>query len=339
MFIKPLGDTYDSRLSTIDKTYLGAIDELQAEKEPNLPATPALPENKFLNGNRQWSEIASTEKTVIIDNDMLAVRDATTTLFERMKWSNIKTAIKAYYDSVTTTLTNKTLTSPIINIIKTIADGTPIQFTKADGTTVLISLSTASGNMFHEVDSTALGGYYVRNKNTGVNASVNYLLSNEGNTSQIGFFGAGNNANTQVLAGLSRSALVYLFSNDANRDLFIGNFANKDVIFGTNNIVRGRIRNDGNWIIEGYVSMKRGLNVASATTITPSARLFHITGTTAIATINVPYSEFNGSITIIPDDTFTWTTAGNIALAGTAVVGKALIMTYDSTTSKWYPSY
>ena len=36
---------------------------------------------------------------------------------------------------------------------------------------------------------------------------------------------------------------------------------------------------------------------------------------------------------------FTITTAGNIALASTAVVGKALIMTYDNTTSKWYPSY
>ena len=36
---------------------------------------------------------------------------------------------------------------------------------------------------------------------------------------------------------------------------------------------------------------------------------------------------------------FTITTAGNIALAGTAVVGKALIMTYDNTTSKWYSSY
>ena len=33
------------------------------------------------------------------------------------------------------------------------------------------------------------------------------------------------------------------------------------------------------------------------------------------------------------------TNAGNIAIATTAVVGKALTMTYDSTTTKWYPSY
>ena len=91
--------------------------------------------------------------------------------------------------------------------------------------------------------------------------------------------------------------------------------------------------------IQGYSADMRGANVASATTITPTGEIFHVTGTTAIATINVPYSAFNGSITIIPDGIFTWTTAGNIALAGTAVVGKALIMTYDATTSKWYPSY
>ena len=91
--------------------------------------------------------------------------------------------------------------------------------------------------------------------------------------------------------------------------------------------------------IQGYSADMRGANVASATTITPTGELFHVTGTTAIATINVPYAGFNGSITIIPDGIFTWTTAGNIALAGTAVVSKALRMTYDATTSKWYPDY
>lgn len=91
--------------------------------------------------------------------------------------------------------------------------------------------------------------------------------------------------------------------------------------------------------VMNYSVDMRGANVASATTITPSGELFHVTGTTAIATINVPFVGFNGSITIIPDGIFTWTTAGNIALAGTAVVNKALTMTYDATTSKWYPSY
>jgi hypothetical protein len=56
-------------------------------------------------------------------------------------------------------------------------------------------------------------------------------------------------------------------------------------------------------------------------------------------TAAAPISASGGAITLIPTGIFTWTTAGNIALAGTAVVSKALTMTYDATTTKWYPSY
>lgn len=81
--------------------------------------------------------------------------------------------------------------------------------------------------------------------------------------------------------------------------------------------------------------------IASATTIAPTTPIVFISGTTAVVTITVaaPISTGGGTITLIPTGIFTWTTAGNIALAGTAVVSKALTMTYDATTAKWYPSY
>ena len=81
--------------------------------------------------------------------------------------------------------------------------------------------------------------------------------------------------------------------------------------------------------------------IASATTIAPTTPIVFISGTTAIVTITAPtpISAGGGSIVLIPTGIFTWTTAGNIALAGTAVVSKALTMTYDATTTKWYPSY
>jgi hypothetical protein len=81
--------------------------------------------------------------------------------------------------------------------------------------------------------------------------------------------------------------------------------------------------------------------IASATTIAPVKQITFISGTTAVVTITAaaPISAGGGTITLIPTGIFTWTTAGNIALAGTAVVGKALTMTYDATTTKWYPSY
>lgn len=80
--------------------------------------------------------------------------------------------------------------------------------------------------------------------------------------------------------------------------------------------------------------------IASATTIAPLTEIIFVSGTTAIATITPPPSLIGGGqLVIIPTGIFTTTTAGNIALASTAVVSRALIMTYDVTTNKWYPSY
>jgi hypothetical protein len=81
--------------------------------------------------------------------------------------------------------------------------------------------------------------------------------------------------------------------------------------------------------------------IASATTIAPTQQISFISGTTAIATITppAPIASGGGQITLIPTGAFTTTTAGNIALASTAVVNKTLTMTYDTTTTKWYPSY
>lgn len=81
--------------------------------------------------------------------------------------------------------------------------------------------------------------------------------------------------------------------------------------------------------------------VASATTIAPTQQISFISGTTAVASITppAPIASGGGQLTLIPLAAFTTNTLGNIALASVAVVNKALIMTYDSTTAKWYPSY
>lgn len=84
--------------------------------------------------------------------------------------------------------------------------------------------------------------------------------------------------------------------------------------------------------------------VASAAgQVTPSGPLFHITGALAITGFLVPIG-FNGTavgggcFVVIPDGTFTWTSANNIAIAGTAVVNKTLMFCWDGTNSKWVPS-
>jgi hypothetical protein len=81
--------------------------------------------------------------------------------------------------------------------------------------------------------------------------------------------------------------------------------------------------------------------IASAGTIAPTTTIAFVSGTTTISTITAPspISAGGGQITLIPTGLWATNTAGNIALATTAVVSKALTMTYDVTTAKWYPSY
>ena len=100
----------------------------------------------------------------------------------------------------------------------------------------------------------------------------------------------------------------------------------------------------GKMAYKDVVGMAATLNpaptIASAATIQPLTPIVFVSGTTTINTITVP-AEFvgGGQITIIPTGLLTTGTSGNIALATVGVVSKALIMTYDATTAKWYPSY
>lgn len=66
--------------------------------------------------------------------------------------------------------------------------------------------------------------------------------------------------------------------------------------------------------------------------------LFIVSGTNAITGFTNPAGLAPGfTVSIIPSGIFTWTAAGNIALAGTAVVNKLLTFTWSGT--KWVPSY
>ena len=87
-----------------------------------------------------------------------------------------------------------------------------------------------------------------------------------------------------------------------------------------------------------------GADVASGNPLVPSGRYFRVTGTETFLTIEttlvvgVTVVSIN-EITIIPAGAFKWGTGGNIAVAGTAVVGVALTFVYDNNTSLWHPSY
>lgn len=56
-----------------------------------------------------------------------------------------------------------------------------------------------------------------------------------------------------------------------------------------------------------------------------------------LQTIYAPYPGWTGNTTLIPDTAVPIGNLGNIKTAGTCVVGKPIVMTYDGTF--WYPSY
>ena len=103
--------------------------------------------------------------------------------------------------------------------------------------------------------------------------------------------------------------------------------------------------------VPGFVSLMGPGSFAStaslaliAGTNTPTGPLFHTTTTNAVVTWAAPIgcnatATGGCSFTIIPDAVCTWTAAGNIAIAGSCVVNKALTFTWDAQNQKWIPSY
>jgi len=148
----------------------------------------------------------------------------------------------------------------------------------------------------------------------------------------IGYF-AGNHANSSNEFYLDNQDRGSNANEIANAPIY-GNFG----AAAANNRLRFNAQLSSS--IGTLCSTNNAPTIASASTIAPTAAITFVSGTTAITGITVPsWMNNGGRITLIPTGIWTWTIATNIALAGTAVVGKALDFTYDAGTSKWYPSY
>ena len=146
-----------------------------------------------------------------------------------------------------------------------------------------------------------------------------------------------------ILAGgfnicIGKGAVVASASNNFSNAIGV-----EAVGIGDNTTVIGRAANVAMRLYGVISTGVAAPTIASAATIDlTNKRIVFVSGTTNVVTITPPTGFTGGSggqITIIPTGVFATTTAGNIALASTAVVNRALIMTYDSVTAKWYPSY
>lgn len=103
-----------------------------------------------------------------------------------------------------------------------------------------------------------------------------------------------------------------------------------------------RNRELGKLAFQNFPPVSNGMvapTVASASSISVSTPVVFVSGTTTINTLLFPGIVGGGQVTLIPTGLWSTGTSGNIALATTGVVSRALIMTYDAATDKWYPSY
>jgi len=116
---------------TLGQVYLGATASGQAYSIVptqsyirDLAGQAATLVNGFQSTKDNAMTITATAKTSPVDSDSVGIRDSVTGLARLMTWGNAKAALKAYFDSVATTLSNKTLTAPVIS--------SPIGITKGD---------------------------------------------------------------------------------------------------------------------------------------------------------------------------------------------------------------
>ena len=198
-----------------------------------------------------------------------------------------------------------------------------------------------------------------------------------GNGSGVGGPNRGNYAYgnvVQTISGSTGRAVLELTTNVADADgtilgdvVAIGNFqtTNKSVtllqsvLTGTTATDRGGelrvfLKKDGSTLAErmrftadalrldvpiGGLSQAPTLTITS-NTIAPTKPISFV-GAGLIKTITAPVgiAGAGGQITLIPTAAFTTDATGNIAIASTAVIGRAMTMTYDGGTAKWYPSY
>ena len=122
-------NTAKNTYPSADSTKLGTIEE-------NADVTDAV--------NMASSIVGVAGKTTPVDADTIPMIDsASSNSLKELTWANLKATIKSYYDSVTATLTNKTLTSPLFGgtVDGYIAVGATCTYASADDPTYTFTIT------------------------------------------------------------------------------------------------------------------------------------------------------------------------------------------------------
>lgn len=215
-----------------------------------------------------------------------------------------------------------------------------------------------------------VNGYFqqvIQNTSSGAQASSDYVVNNNLGTAVAYYVDLGMNSSGFTGVGsmnLPNAGYLYVVGGDLTLGtqslnaihLCINTCATDNAtVFTTGNVGINNPTDDGVNVLQvaGSVRVTGTINhaapdnlgsavptIVSASTIAPTTTVAFVSGTTAIVNITPPTGCTNScTIYLIPTGLFTTTAAGNIAIASTAVVNKQLILTYESVSAKWYPSY
>ncbi len=170
----------------------------------------------------------------------------------------------------------------------------------------------------------------------GTNISAQMIAA--GGNQYIGYYGTVGTFTTTFTA--TRAEQIGISCNgNANPSVTITHFSVKPINYSAVSLTQTpgfTMDSTGKMLTVPFVNTGWGDNVASASTITPTGQMFHVTGTTTINTINLPVTGWHAKVTIIPDGIFSTGTSGNIANAVTSTVNSPLDCIYDDAKGKWY---
>jgi len=181
--------------------------------------------------------------------------------------------------------------------------------------------------------------------NTGVPDGTEVLITS---TQTITAFTIALNGAAAIFGGLSilpaGAAVRYRYYLATNSWYNIVNdFSFNPVITGTSLVLSGSATIGTTLAVgdvTGTTATANTLGITGFVLATP--KNINFVGAGLIKTITVPasFAAAGGAVTLIPTAAFNWDASGNIALPGTAIVGRPLTMTYDGfAPAKWYPSY
>lgn len=292
---------------------------------------------------------AETSKAAPVDADELGLVDsAASNVLKKLTWANLKATLKTHFDTLYGALASANVWTQIQTFGAGLKSSAGIAFS-ATATAPTQTASAQAGVAASLTASDAVAG----STNAGAEAGgpVNVTTGAAKRLTSGNANGGDFNVNLGAGIGTGRAGIMVVPRFGSVNQYW--DFGGEPVykFFGTDALTLSSGSFDLNAMNLRLVPSRThewlgaiGTVASAATVSTVMTSLIFMSGTAAIDTLTPATGISSGSSTaqivhIIPTGAFTWTTAGNIAIAGTAVVGRLLTFVYSKATSKWYPSY